>query len=125
MNNYTRQRKMKRNFRNEINGQKEKKNSTADLLNKLIHRWERRGERKEPKEMNGMGGIGKECNKFPYQDTHIHKLPPALSLSPISQLTTSLSLSHILDIGATVDDHFIMVWQMPHETALKKNKDSK
>ena len=110
MNNYTRQRKMKRNFRNEINGYRRKKKSTADLLNKLIHRWERRGERKEPKEMNGMGGIGKECNKFPYQDTHIHKLPPALSLSPISQLTTSLSLSHILDIGATVDDHFIMVW---------------
>ena len=93
MNNYTRQRKMKRNFRNEINGYRRKKKSTADLLNKLIHRWERRGERKEPKEMNGMGGIGKECNKFPYQDTHIHKLPPALSLSPISQLTTSLSLS--------------------------------
>ena len=112
MNNYTRQRKMKRNFRNEINGYRRKKKSTADLLNKLIHRWERRGERKEPKEMNGMGGIGKECNKFPYQDTHIHKLPPALSLSPISQLTTSLSLSlsHILDIGATVDDHFIMDW---------------
>ena len=112
MNNYTRQRKMKRNFRNEINGYRRKKKSTADLLNKLIHRWERRGERKEPKEMNGMGGIGKECNKFPYQDTHIHKLPPALSLSPISQLTTSLSLSlslsHILDIGATVDDHFIL-----------------
>ena len=55
MNNYTRQRKMKRNFRNEINGQKEKKNSTADLLNKLIHRWERRGERKEPMEIEWNG----------------------------------------------------------------------
>ena len=54
----------------------------------------------------------RKCNKFPYPHTHIHKLPPALSLSPISQLTNSLSLSlsHILDIGATVGDHFIMVW---------------
>jgi len=62
----------------------------------VIHRWESRGERKEPKEMNGMGGIGKEMqiNFLTHTPISINFLqlylfPPSLNPQPLS---LSLSL---------------------------------